>query len=41
MKSVFISHNYKDKPLARKIAHTLNMYGVETWIDEAEIRVGD
>lgn len=41
MKSVFISHNYNDKPLARKIARALNMYGVETWIDEAEIRVGD
>lgn len=41
MKSVFISHNYKDKPLARKIARALNMYGVDTWVDEAEILVGD
>lgn len=41
MISVFISHNYMDKPLARKISNTLNYYGVQTWIDESEIKVGD
>ncbi|HIY01354.1 MAG TPA: toll/interleukin-1 receptor domain-containing protein [Candidatus Blautia faecipullorum] len=41
MISVFISHNYMDKPLARKISNTLNYYGIQTWIDESEIKVGD
>lgn len=41
MISVFISHNYMDKPLARKISNTLNCYGIKTWIDESEIKVGD
>ncbi len=30
-----------DKPLARKISNYLNYYGVRTWIDESEIKVGD
>ncbi len=41
MISVFISHNYMDKPLARKLSNTLNGYGIRTWIDEAEIKIGD
>lgn len=41
MINVFISHNYKDKPLARKIALELNKYGIKPWIDEAEIKLGD
>lgn len=41
MISVFISHNYMDKPLARKISNTLKYYGIETWIDESEIKLGD
>lgn len=41
MISVFISHNYMDKPLARKISNTLNYYGIQTWIDESEIKIGD
>lgn len=41
MTSVFISHNYMDKPLARKISNNLNYYGIRTWIDESEIKVGD
>lgn len=41
MISVFISHNYMDKQLARKISNTLNYYGIQTWIDESEIKVGD
>ena len=32
MLNVFISHNFKDKPLARKIALILNSYGVKTCI---------
>lgn len=41
MLNVFISHNYKDKPMARKIAKELNRYGIKVWIDEAEIKLGD
>ncbi len=41
MINVFISHNYKDKPLARKIAKELNKYGIKVWIDESEIKLGD
>lgn len=41
MINVFISHNYKDKPMARKIATELNRYGIKTWIDESEIKLGD
>lgn len=41
MINVFISHNYKDKPMARKIAKELNKYGIKTWIDESEIKLGD
>lgn len=41
MINVFISHNYKDKPMARKIAKELNKYGIKPWIDESEIKLGD
>ena len=41
MINVFISHNYKDKPMARKIANELDKYGIKVWIDESEIRLGD
>ncbi|MFT4104741.1 MAG: toll/interleukin-1 receptor domain-containing protein [Lacrimispora sp.] len=41
MINVFISHNYKDKPIARKIAKELNKYGIKSWIDESEIKLGD
>jgi hypothetical protein len=41
MLNAFISHNYKDKPLARKIANELISYGIKPWIDESEIKLGD
>lgn len=41
MPSVFLSHSSKDKFFARKLAETLAESGVEVWIDEAELRVGD
>lgn len=41
MINVFISHNNKDKLTARTLAKKLNQYGIQTWIDEAEIQVGD
>lgn len=41
MTSVFLSHNSKDKAFARKLASMLSENGVEVWIDEAELKVGD
>lgn len=41
MASVFLSHNSKDKAFARKLAGMLSENGVEVWIDEAELKVGD
>ena len=41
MINVIISNNYKDKPIARKIAKELDKYGIKVWIDESEIRLGD
>lgn len=38
---VFLSHTSNDKPFVRKIASILDVHGVEYWIDEAEIKVGD
>jgi hypothetical protein len=41
MASVFISHSWHDKTLARKIAGTLARNGCRVWLDEAEIKIGD
>jgi hypothetical protein len=41
MSSIFLSHNHKDKAFVRKLADRLNSHGIRTWVDEAEIRVGD
>jgi hypothetical protein len=41
MDSVFISHSWHDKRLARKIAETLRSIGGKVWLDEAEIKLGD
>lgn len=41
MISVFISHSWHDKKLARKIAITLESFGIRVWLDEAEIKIGD
>lgn len=41
MINVFISHSHKDKMVARTLAKKLNQYGIYTWIDEAEIKIGD
>jgi hypothetical protein len=38
---VFISHSSVDKPFVRKLNRALRHRGLETWLDEAEIRVGD
>lgn len=39
--SVFLSHNSKDKPLARAIYRYLSDSGLRVWIDEAELNAGD
>lgn len=41
MPSIFLSHNHKDKPFARRLAKDLIEKGVNVWIDEAEIKIGD
>lgn len=41
MKSVFLCHATRDKPLVRRIAHELERFGIKVWLDEREIRVGD
>lgn len=38
---VFISHSWKNKALARRIARRLAHRGVAVWIDESEMQVGD
>lgn len=39
--SIFISHTWKDKPFARRLASDLVQLGARVWIDEAEIKLGD
>lgn len=41
MKSVFISHSWHDKRLARRIAGAIQGLGGRVWLDEAEIKLGD
>ena len=41
MPKVFISHNHQDKPLARRISRFLRLYGVDAWLDERELRLGN
>ena len=41
MSSVFISHSWKDKPLARQIAARQHRFAVSFWLDEAEIKLVD
>jgi hypothetical protein len=41
MINVFLSHSSKDRAFARKLADELITNGINVWIDEAELRVGD
>lgn len=41
MSSIFLSHSHKDKAFVRKLSERLKAHGIRTWIDEAEIQVGD
>jgi hypothetical protein len=38
---VFICHASADKPVARRLASFLELRGVEVWVDELKIKVGD
>ena len=38
---VFISHSSKDKPFVRQLAADLTANGVQVWLDEQRIRVGE
>jgi len=40
-RSIFLSHNAKDKPFVRRLAFDLTRYQIPVWIDEAEIQLGD
>lgn len=37
----FLSHSSKDKPFIRQLAADLNSHGIDVWLDEQRIRVGD
>jgi len=39
--SVFVSYSSADKPFAGRLVTALCSSGVEVWVDEAELRVGD
>ncbi len=39
--TVFLSHSSLDKPAARRLAKSLEMHGIDVWIDRGEIKVGE
>jgi predicted nucleotide-binding protein len=39
--SVFLSHSSKDKRFVRALAHKLKANGIQVWVDEAEMKVGE
>ena len=41
MPTIFLSYSSKDKTIIRKIAEDLQSAGIEVWLDEWEIKVGD
>jgi hypothetical protein len=41
MYTIFLSHSSTDKPAVRRLARDLTKAGVQIWLDEWEIRVGD
>lgn len=38
---VFLSHAHTDKPVVRQVAEGLKHHGIDVWIDEAELSLGD
>lgn len=41
MCSIFLSHSTKDKPFAKRLAIRLQEAGVQVWIDDEKIKVGE
>lgn len=41
MSSIFLSHSHRDKAFARTLSEQLQAHGIRTWLDEAEMQVGD
>ncbi len=41
MPTAFVSHSSRDKPFVRKLVTRLQDAGVDTWLDEIELRVGE
>ena len=41
MPNVFLCHSSQDKPLARQLSQDFEAAGLDVWIDEAELNVGD
>lgn len=41
MSGVFLCHNSQDKDVIRRLGELLNQNGVETWVDEQDLRAGD
>jgi hypothetical protein len=41
MPIIFVSHSHADKAIARRVVRRLGAYGVEAWLDERELRLGD
>lgn len=39
--SVFISYSSKDKDVAKRLAHDLQIHGINVWFDQNEILAGD
>ncbi len=40
-RNIFISHSSKDKQFARMLTNHLSEYGIEVWLDETELLLGD
>ncbi|WP_085314302.1 toll/interleukin-1 receptor domain-containing protein [Derxia lacustris] len=40
-KGIFLSHNHADKAFVRRLAIDLDAQGIQCWLDEAEIKIGD
>ena len=38
---VFLSHAHTDKPVVRQVAEGLKSHGIDIWLDEAELSLGD
>src|SRR5689334_21229059 len=41
MTRVFISHSSLDKPFARRLETSLRLAGVDAWLDEKKLLIGD